>query len=142
MARTRRNQVPEERPRIRTRLGKDTHLVGTLRFRDSVEISGTLDGKILAEGFLLVQKGAEIHADIKAREIIVAGTVRGNIEATQRLEILETGQIYGNVRTAHFRVADGVIFEGKCEMIRNPDSIDVLNSTLDRVRESVSGDTQ
>ena len=140
MARTRRSQQPPEPPRIRTRLGKDTHLIGTLRFHDSVEISGTLEGKIIAEGFLMIREGADIHADIRAQEIIVAGTVHGNIEATDRLEILETGKIYGNVKTAHFRVADGVIFEGKCEMIRNPDKIDVLSASVDRVRESVSGD--
>jgi cytoskeletal protein CcmA (bactofilin family) len=137
MARTRRVQPTTEAPRIRTRLGKDTRLVGTLRFQDSVEISGALEGNIVAEGYLMIREGAEIRADIRAREIVVAGTVHGNIEATDRLEILETGQIYGNVRTAHFRVADGVIFEGKCEMIRSPDKIDVFAESLEQVRESV-----
>lgn len=140
MARPRRTQQPAEQPRIRTRLGKDTHLVGTLRFRDSVEISGSLEGSIVAEGFLLIRDGARIKADITAREIIVAGEVHGNIVATDRLEILETGQIYGNVRTAHFRVADGVIFEGKCEMIRNPDKVDVLSASVHQIRESVTGE--
>ena len=123
-------------PRIQTRLGTDTNLKGTLRFSDSVEISGTLEGKIIADGFLLIREGATITADIKAREIIVGGVVHGNIEATARLEILSTGQIYGNVRTAKFRVADGVVFEGKCEMLRDSDAIDVFAAPADRVKES------
>lgn len=126
-----------EVPRIKTRLGTDTVLRGTLRFRDSVEISGRLEGKIIAEGFLYVQDGAEIRADIRARDIIVAGTVHGNIEATHRLEILETGRIYGNVRTAQFRVADGVIFEGKCEMIRDAEKVDVFSAPIEQIRESI-----
>ncbi len=124
-------------PRIKTRLGTDAVLKGTLRFRESVEISGKLEGRIIAEGFLYVRDGAEIRADIRARDIIVAGTVYGNIEATHRLEILETGQIFGNVRTAQFRVADGVIFEGKCEMIRDADQVDVFSAPIDQLRESI-----
>ncbi|MFW5683570.1 MAG: bactofilin family protein [Spirochaetota bacterium] len=137
MARTRTKSGTAEVPRIKTRLGTDTILRGTLRFRESVEISGRLEGKIIAEGFLYVRDGAEIEADIRARDIIVAGTVHGNIEATHRLEILETGKIYGNVRTAQFRVADGVVFEGKCEMIRDAEKVDVFSSDIEQIRESI-----
>lgn len=136
MARDRKNESADT-PRIRTRLGSDTVLKGTLRFNESVEISGKLEGKIIAEGFLFVRDGAEIRADIRAQDIIVAGTVHGNIEATHRLEILETGRIYGNVRTAQFRVADGVVFEGKCEMIRDAEKIDVFSAPIDQIRETI-----
>ena len=136
MPRQIRSSEPKDLPRILTRLGKDTNLKGTLRFTESVEISGTLEGKIIAEGFLFIKEGAKITADIRAREIIVGGMVHGNIEATERLEILSTGKIYGNVRTAKFRVADGVVFEGKCEMLRESDTIDVFAAPVDRVKES------
>jgi len=136
VARQKKPNETRESPRIQTRLGTDTVLKGTLRFTESVEISGTLEGKIIAEGFLLIRDGATITADIKAREIIVGGQVNGNIEATDRLEILSTGKIYGNVRTARFRVADGVVFEGKCEMLRDSESIDVFAASVDRVKES------
>ena len=139
MARSNRKTDTGEAPRIRTRLGADTVLKGTLRFRESVEISGKLEGKIIAEGYLFVRDGAEIRADIRAQDIIVAGTVHGNIEALHRLEILETGRIYGNVRTAQFRVADRVIFEGKCEMIRDADQVDVFSAPIDQIRESIRG---
>ncbi len=139
MARNNRKTDTGEAPRIRTRLGADTVLKGTLRFRESVEISGKLEGKIIAEGYLFVRDGAEIRADIRAQDIIVAGTVHGNIEALHRLEILETGRIYGNVRTAQFRVADGVIFEGKCEMIRDADEVDVFSAPIEQIRESIRG---
>ena len=136
MAKQSKQADPKEMPRILTRLGRDTVLKGTLRFTQSVEISGTLEGKIIADGFLYVKEGAEIAADIRARDIIVGGTVHGNIEATGRLEILSSGKIYGNVRTARFRVADGVIFEGKCEMLRDSADIDVFTATAEGVRES------
>ena len=136
MAKQNRQSDPKELPRILTRLGTDTVLKGTLRFTESVEISGKLEGKIIADGFLYVKEGAEITADIRARDIIVGGTVHGNIEATGRLEILSTGKIYGNVKTARFRVADGVVFEGKCEMLRDAAGVDVFSTTAGGVRES------
>ncbi|TFH06278.1 MAG: polymer-forming cytoskeletal family protein [Spirochaetales bacterium] len=128
---------PRDIPRVRTRLGADTTLKGTLRFTESVEIAGKLEGKIIAEGFLYIKEGAEIKADIRAQDIIVGGTVFGNIDAINRLEVLETGKIYGNVRTAKFRVADGVIFEGKCEMVKDGDKVDVFSAPIDQVKESV-----
>ncbi len=136
MSRQPRLDEPKDLPRILTRLGTDTNLKGTLRFTESVEISGTLEGKIIADGFLYIKEGASITADIRARDIIVGGMVHGNIEATEKLEILATGKIYGNVRTARFRVADGVVFEGKCEMLRDSDTIDVFGAPVDRVKES------
>ena len=136
MSRQPRLDEPKDLPRILTRLGTDTNLKGTLRFTESVEISGTLEGKIIADGFLYIKEGASITADIRARDIIVGGMVHGNIEATEKLEILATGKNYGNVRTARFRVADGVVFEGKCEMLRDSDTIDVFGAPVDRVKES------
>ncbi len=136
MSRQPRLDEPKDLPRILTRLGTDTNLKGTLRFTESVEISGTLEGKIIADGFLYIKEGASITADIRARDIIVGGMVHGNIEATEKLEILATDKIYGNVRTARFRVADGVVFEVKCEMLRDSDTIDVFGAPVDRVKES------
>jgi cytoskeletal protein CcmA (bactofilin family) len=128
---------PKDLPRVQTRLGADTALKGTLRFTDSVAISGHLEGKIIADGFLYVRHGAVIKADIRAHDIIVGGTVHGNIEAVNRLEILATGKIYGNVRTAKLRVADGVVFEGKCEMVRDGDSIDVFSAPIEQTKETI-----
>lgn len=137
MARKNRQEQSSEAPRVRTRLGKDTRLKGTLRFTESVEVSGSFEGKIDAEGFLLIVDGADVRADIRARDIIVGGTVHGNIEASHRLDVLATGRIFGNIRTAQFRVADGVIFEGTCEMIRDADALDVFAAPLERVREAL-----
>ena len=72
----------------------------------------------MSGGFLVVGEGAVVKANIKAKTVILIGTVHGNIEATSRLEIHGTGKLYGNIRTAKLQIADGVVFEGKCEMIK------------------------
>jgi cytoskeletal protein CcmA (bactofilin family) len=103
---------------VATVFGKDTEFFGDLSFSDSLQIDGRFEGEIRATGHLVVGEGAEIKANVTARSIILRGTVYGNVEATERLEIDTTGKLYGNIRTAKLKIADGVLFEGKCEMIK------------------------
>ncbi|HRY53670.1 MAG TPA: polymer-forming cytoskeletal protein [Spirochaetia bacterium] len=111
----------EEAPLIATTLGKETSFAGTLRFKDSLRIKGTFEGEIDAMGRLYIDADAVVSARrIRATNVVVGGTVRGDIEAADRLEMLPSAKVYGNVRTAKLRIADGVVFEGTCEMIRDP----------------------
>ena len=102
---------------ISTVFAADTHFCGDLKFKKSLQINGKFEGDISSTGFLVIDDGAEVKANIKAKTVIIKGTVYGNIEAESRLEILQNGKLYGNIRTAQLKVADGVIFDGKCEMI-------------------------
>lgn len=126
-------------PKTATRLGANTRLKGILRFKESVTISGKFEGQIDSDGYLYVEDGAVVEADVKARTIIVAGVVRGNIIAAEQLEMLPSGKIYGNVKTAKLRIADGVVFEGKCEMIRRADAVDVFAFPVEELKGSVQG---
>jgi len=122
--------------KISTTLGKGTNFNGVLKFKDSLKIDGRFDGEIESEGFLYVENGAVVTANIKVHSMVVGGIVRGNIEARQKLEMLSTGQVFGNIRTAKLKIADGVIFEGKCEMIKNPGKIDIFSAKVEQVKEA------
>ncbi|TGL32601.1 polymer-forming cytoskeletal family protein [Leptospira koniambonensis] len=102
---------------ISTVLGRGTNFSGILNFKKPLEISGEFQGEIESEGFLLVSEGAKVRANIKAGTVIVGGEITGNVIATQRLEMLPSGKVNGNIKTAKLQIADGVIFEGNCEMI-------------------------
>jgi cytoskeletal protein CcmA (bactofilin family) len=66
----------------------------------------------------VVGEGAVVRANIKAKTVILNGTIYGNVEAADRLEIHTNGRLYGNIKTAKLKIADGVVFEGNCEMIK------------------------
>lgn len=105
---------------IVTTLGRETDFYGTLSFTESLKIEGKFDGEIDSTGFLYIDEGAEVKASVvKASSVVVAGIVRGNIEAQDKVEMLPSAKVYGNVKTSKLRIADGVIFEGRCEMIRS-----------------------
>ena len=122
--------------KITTTLGRETSFNGILRFKESLKIDGTFEGEIESPGFLYIENGATVKADIKVGSVVVGGVVRGNIEASERLEMLTTGKVFGNIRTAKLNIADGVVFEGKCEMIKNPEKLDIFSAPVANIKKA------
>ncbi|MFH2114056.1 MAG: polymer-forming cytoskeletal protein [Spirochaetota bacterium] len=110
---------------ITTVLGTGTILSGTLRFEKSLMIRGRFEGDIEAKGDLYIDEGAQVSAGkVKALSIVVAGSVRGDLEAVDKIELRSAAQVHGNVRSAKLRIADGVLFEGRCEMVKTSAAFD------------------
>lgn len=103
---------------VTTVFNKNTEFSGDLLFKKSLQINGKFEGEISSGSYLVIGEEAIIKANIKADTVIVKGTVYGNIEAVNRLEIHTNGKLYGNVRTKKLVISDGVVFDGKCEMIK------------------------
>lgn len=123
---------------IRTTLGRETVFRGTMKFETSLKIDGTFEGEIDSEGFLYIEDGASVRADVRVGSVVVSGVVHGNIVAKDMLEMLSTGKVYGNVTTAKLKIADGVVFEGKCEMIKNPDEIDIFTVPATKIKTAMT----
>lgn len=109
----------KEGERVETTFSNTTSFNGVLRFDSSLKIEGKFKGKIVSKGHLIVGENAKVNANIKANSIIIAGEVRGDVEASDRLEMLPTGKLYGNIKTKKLKMADGVIFEGSCQMLKS-----------------------
>ena len=122
---------------IATTLGKETVFSGTMRFTTSLKIDGSFDGEIESSGFLYVEDGAYVKANIRVGSVVIGGVVHGNITAAKKLEMLSTGRVYGNVTTSKLKIADGVVFEGKCEMIKEPDDVDIFSSSVGKIKDSL-----
>ena len=115
---------------ISTVFGKDTQFFGDLYFKRSLQINGSFEGEINSEGYLIIGEGAVVKANIKAKTGIINGIVYGNVEALDKLEIQSKGKLYGNIRTGKLQIADGVVFEGNCEMIKSLEHIDKKESDV------------
>ncbi len=131
-----KNEDHKASERISTTLGRETEFNGVMRFRDSLKIDGTFSGEIVSSGFLYIEQGASVTANIRVGSVVVGGTVHGNIEATEKLEMLSSGKVYGNIRTAKLKIADGVVFEGKCEMIKNPQAINIFSGPVEQLKKT------
>ncbi len=121
-----------------TVLGTTTKLFGKLTFTEALKIDGYFEGEIESTGVLFVEEGAHVVADIKAYTVVIAGHVEGNVIAKEKVEMLETCKLVGNVKTRKLRISDGVSFEGTCEMIKDPDTVDIFSAPVDTLKKTVS----
>ncbi|MDR2518080.1 MAG: polymer-forming cytoskeletal protein [Spirochaetaceae bacterium] len=99
-----------------TILSSDIDFSGTLSFEKPFLIRGRFNGEIIARGLLLVDTEAVVAANIKAPQVIVRGLVRGNITASDKIELTAGGNVAGNVHTPILSIEAGCLFNGSCAM--------------------------
>jgi cytoskeletal protein CcmA (bactofilin family) len=113
----------KESEKVATVFSEATSFNGILKFDTSIKIEGSFKGKILSKGYLIIGEKARVRADIKANSIVIAGEVKGNVEASERLEMLPSAKLYGNIKTKKLKMADGVVFEGSCQMMDDAQTV-------------------
>jgi cytoskeletal protein CcmA (bactofilin family) len=101
---------------INTLLGRGAEFEGKLTFEGTVRIDGVLRGEVFTDDVLIVGEGAVVEAEIEVGEIIIQGSVQGNIRAKRGIEILAPGRVKGDVTTPSLQIDKGVIFEGRSYM--------------------------
>lgn len=97
-------------------LGKGSKVVGTLTFTGPAEIDGQIEGEINAGERLTIGEAAVVNAKVNGVEVIIRGTVNGDVVASKRLIIKKPAKITGNLATPNLTIEEGVVFEGKCQM--------------------------
>jgi cytoskeletal protein CcmA (bactofilin family) len=93
-------------------LDAGTSLTGELSFSGTLRVEGNIHGSITTPDVLVIGKHAVVHADIKAGEVEIHGTVAGNIACDRRLQIYASGRLQGDVRSPKFIIEEGGMFEG------------------------------
>ncbi len=101
---------------ITTILGQGSSFDGKLTFEGAVRIDGAFSGEIHTEGTLVIGQTAEVRAQIVAARVVVQGTVRGDVSATESIQVLAPARIYGTLSTPELEIQRGALFEGSCHM--------------------------
>jgi cytoskeletal protein CcmA (bactofilin family) len=94
-------------------LGAGLAYRGEVSGEGDFHISGKFEGDINVTGRVFVADGARVDANINALAIVIGGTVRGNLSASTRVEILPTGVLTGTLKTGSFAAADGASVKGE-----------------------------
>ena len=103
-------------------IGKGLFFKGEITGSESLFIDGKVEGSINLPGNrVTVGRNGQVAANITAREIVVLGKVRGNVSATDRVDIRAEGSLSGDVSAARISIEDGAFFKGGID-IRKPDS--------------------
>jgi cytoskeletal protein CcmA (bactofilin family) len=100
-------------------IGKSVILKGQIYGREDLTIDGEVEGTVeLQEHRLTVGPNGKVVATIKAREIVVLGTVHGDIETREKIEIRKDAKVVGDIRTARIVIEDGAYFKGSIDIVR------------------------
>jgi len=101
------------------RLGASLHVKGEISGNEDLHIDGSVEGLIqLDDRKLTVGASAKLTADVVAREVVVYGSVKGNLRARDRIEIKKDGSVVGDLTTARIMIEDGAYFKGSIEIDR------------------------
>jgi cytoskeletal protein CcmA (bactofilin family) len=102
------------------RLGSSLHVKGEISGNEDLHVDGSVEGLIqLEDRKLTVGASAKVTADVVAREVVVYGSVKGNLRARDRIEIKKDGSVVGDLTTARIMIEDGAYFKGSIEIDRN-----------------------
>lgn len=99
-----------------TVVGVNVALSGTLKDQNDIAVYGMVDGEVVSEKTVTIGQSAQVKGPIRGKIITIAGVVRGSIDASEKLEVLETGKIFGSVTTKDFVVRSGAQITGKVTM--------------------------
>ena len=94
-------------------------LDGRLHVGNHLRIEGEARGEIQCEGTLTIVEGALVAAQVRAVNVVISGTLNGDITCRHRLEILPTGRVTGTIITGSVVIQEGGIVEGTLHMRRN-----------------------
>ncbi len=108
--------------RASARLGASLHVKGEITGNEDLHIDGSVEGLVqLEDRKLTVGASAKLTADVVAREVVVYGSVKGNLRARDRIEIKKDGSVVGDLTTARIMIEDGAYFKGSIEIDRTSD---------------------
>ncbi|MDR1952693.1 MAG: polymer-forming cytoskeletal protein [Elusimicrobiota bacterium] len=103
---------------VETLIGATAVFNGDLQTERVVRIDGKFNGNIKAAGVMIGEEG-KVVGDIDTTVFMIAGTIKGNVKATDSIEVLPTAKVEGDIETDLLTIVEGATFEGKSSKIKS-----------------------
>lgn len=101
-------------------LGIGSKVIGTLSFTGPVQVDGEIEGEVHCKDKLVIGQSAVLKAKISGVDIVVLGTINGDIVAAKSLALKKPAKVLGNISAEQLSIEEGVVFEGNCSMKPSP----------------------
>jgi cytoskeletal protein CcmA (bactofilin family) len=100
-----------------SRISAGLRIAGQISGNEDLVVEGNVEGPVqLAEGTLTVGEKGTVRGDVVVREAIIHGTVTGNVQAHDRVEIKASGSVIGDLTTSRIIIGDGAHYKGSIEI--------------------------
>ena len=98
-------------------LGQNVTVKGQIFAREDLTIDGEVEGTVEChEHRLTIGPNARVQAGLKAREIIIQGSIQGNVDATDKIDIKKEAKLVGDIKTSRIVIEDGAYFKGSIDI--------------------------
>jgi len=111
-------------------LGKGTKIDGKFEIEGNVRIDGNFKGEIEGNADLIIGEGAFIEATVKVRNLTVMGELHGNIFCEDKLEIHNSGKLFGEISAKKLIIEENAVFEGKSHMAKEEKPASSLGNSV------------
>ena len=109
---------------ISTFIGADAAIEGTIEFKGTIRVDGSVKGKISGRGgTIIVGEKASVEADVTVNVAVIMGKLKGTIAAGERIEVYPPGQVHGDIQAPVVQIEPGGLFNGNCTMKTGTESV-------------------
>ena len=102
---------------INSVIGEGSSFEGSFYISGSLKVDGKFEGEINTEDTLVIGETGKIKTNIKAKEVILAGTLIGDINAREAVRMGNTCKMLGNIETPYLQLSEGVIYKGNVNIM-------------------------
>jgi cytoskeletal protein CcmA (bactofilin family) len=113
-----RVQTPATPSRVTAFIGKTTRVRGEIYSEEELYLDGEVEGSLEVRHLLTIGPNGKVKANVKAKELVVRGSIHGDVEASDRISIMNGASIVGDVKTAGIVIEDGAYFKGGIDILR------------------------
>ncbi len=101
-------------------IGKSVQIRGEVKGSEDLLVDGQVEGTItLTESRLTIGPNANVAAHVSARDVVVLGTLNGNITATGRIELRQGSHLVGDISAGRLSIEENAIFKGKVDLLQS-----------------------
>ena len=113
-------------------IGKSVQIRGEVKGSEDLLVDGQVEGTItLTEIRLTIGPNANVAAHVSARDVVVLGTLNGNITATGRIELRQGSHLVGDISAGRLSIEENAIFKGKVDLVQTAKSASPAPATAD-----------
>ncbi|AHH08194.1 polymer-forming cytoskeletal protein [Borrelia anserina] len=112
---------------------------GKLKFEGALYLDSSFEGEIFSKrGILFIGKNSKVVTDVVMCDtLIIEGILKGNVNASNKVYLNSGCKIYGDVKAKKIFINDNIVFDGKCEMIKSNESIDLFSFTVSQLKDTL-----
>ena len=101
-------------------LGKNVTVKGQIFAREDLTIDGEVEGTIECHDHrLTIGPNARVQAGLKAREVVIHGSIQGNVESADKIDIKKEAKLVGDIKTSRIVIEDGAYFKGSIDISKS-----------------------